>query len=133
MSLTLDRRFFKFLLVGGLNTLFGYALFTALVAAGLSVEIAMGLGTVGGIFFNFKTTGSLVFASRDNALLWRFVANYALLYLLNWGALKFLMGQGLGVYPASALLVLPMAAVSFVSSKTFVFRSQPPRESDQAP
>jgi putative flippase GtrA len=43
----------RFLLVGVLNTAFGYLLFALLLALGLKVPLALLLATVGGVLFNF--------------------------------------------------------------------------------
>lgn len=117
-----ERRFLLFLAVGGLNTLFGYGLFVALVALRLPIPVAMLLSTVGGVLFNFRTTGGIVFASRDASRIVRFVAVYALLYGANLAGLNALMAMGLGVYLASALLLAPMALLAYALNKTFVFR-----------
>lgn len=118
----LDSRFVRFLLVGGLNTAFGYGFFALLIALKLPVPLAVLISNIGAVLFNFRSTGRLVFGSRDNRLLWRFVANYGVMYALNLAALEGLMHLGLGVYAASALLILPLAIVSFTLNKTFVFR-----------
>jgi putative flippase GtrA len=117
-----DRRFIVFLFVGGINTLFGYAVFAALSFSGLAYPIALFLSTVAGVLFNFKTTGTLVFSNRNNRLLLRFIGVYSVVYLINVSAMKALVGGlHLSVYLAYALLILPMAVLSFVLSKKFVF------------
>lgn len=118
----IDGRFVRFLFVGAINTLFGYGCFVGLVFLGLPYPLALLLGTILGVLFNFKTTGTLVFANQDHRRLVRFVAVYALLYVLNLLGLKVLIGAGLSVYLASALLILPMALVSYHLNASFVFR-----------
>ncbi len=117
----LDRRFILFLFVGGLNTLFGYSVFVLLTFLKLPPSLALLLSTIAGVLFNFKTTGGIVFANRNNRLIVKFVLVYALLYLINLGSLKLLLGAGIGVYLASASLLLPMALLSFILNKRFVF------------
>lgn len=117
----IDGRFLKFLVVGGINTLFGYSVFALLIWFGIPYPIAMILSTVAGVLFNFKTTGQLVFSNRNNALLIRFIGVYTILYFLNLFSLKALLAVHLNIYLASALLVLPMALVSFILNKTLVF------------
>lgn len=70
----MNKQLVKFLLVGGLNTLFGYAVFAVLISTGLHYTIAVFIGTLIGVLFNFKTTGKLVFDSQDNTLIWKFFA-----------------------------------------------------------
>lgn len=119
--LPVDRRFLLFLVVGGLNTLFGYAVFTLLVWLNVSYPLALLLSQVLGVLFNFRTTGRIVFSNRDNRLIVRFFGVYALLYGINLGLLKLLIACDLSVYVASALIVLPMALLSFALNKKFVF------------
>jgi putative flippase GtrA len=59
MSGFLATSFVRFLAVGVLNTAFGYALFALLVWAGVWYPAAA--STIGGMIFNFNTTGRLVF------------------------------------------------------------------------
>jgi len=58
-------QFVGFLAVGVFNTAFSYAVFAALVWAGMAASIGLLLSTVTGIVFNFFTTGRLVFGNRD--------------------------------------------------------------------
>lgn len=123
--LPFERRFYVFLVVGGLNTLFGYAMFSMLVWLALPYPLALLLAQVLGVLFNFRTTGRIVFANRDNRLLVKFFGVYALLYLVNLVLLKLLIALDLSVYFASALLILPMALLSFALNKKFVFTRNP--------
>jgi putative flippase GtrA len=111
----------RYLLVGVLNTLFGYCCFALLLFIGLHYAVAAFLGTVLGILFNFKSYGTLVFDSRDNRRLLRFVGVYVLGYLLNVAGLWLLTGAGLSSYLAGAVLLLPMAALNYFLHKRYVF------------
>lgn len=113
----------RFLLVGGLNTAFGYSVFALMTWFGFSPPIAIGASTVLGILFNFQSTGRLVFGQARRSLLWRFVAAYAVVYGLNVMVLKALVLAGLGPYVANALLILPLAIVAYLLQKKFVFTS----------
>ena len=59
-------RFPQFVLVGILNTAFGYGCFALFIYLGLHYTIAVLLGTCLGILFNFKTLGHLVFKNKQN-------------------------------------------------------------------
>ena len=58
-----------FLIVAGINTIFGFIIYGVLVYSGLSVMLAVLLSTIIGVLFNFKTYGSIVFKSNNNRLL----------------------------------------------------------------
>jgi putative flippase GtrA len=114
--------FVKFLLVGVLNTAFGYGLFALLIWLGLPYPYAMGIGTIMGVLFNFQTTSRLVFTGAHWRLLARFVSVYGFIYCINLGGVALLLSWGLNVYLAGALLLLPMAGVSFATLRFFVFK-----------
>lgn len=119
--LPVDRRFLLFLVVGGLNTLFGYAVFALLVWVQMPYPAALLVAQILGVLFNFRTTGRLVFANRDNRRIVRFLGVYALLYGINLALLKVLIALHLSVYVASAGLILPMALLAYSLNKKFVF------------
>jgi putative flippase GtrA len=118
----IDTRFFKFLAVGVLNTAFGYSIYALLIFMGIEVSLAILIGTIIGVLFNFKTTGQLVFGSRDNRKLVRFVGVYAILYVLNVAGVKLLIALGLNSYAAGAVLLAPMAMLSFLLNRRLVFQ-----------
>lgn len=115
--------FIRFLAVGFLNTVFGYMLFALLTWMGLSYPWAIGLSTIVGVLFNFQTTGRLVFGTTNKQRLIRFIGAYALIYVLNVGGVALLLGWGFNVYWAGALLLLPMAGISYFTLRVFVFQT----------
>jgi len=120
---------FRFLAVGGINTIFGYSLYAALVWISVPPQIALLLSTVLGVLFNFATYGRLTFASRlDRPSFFRFVAVYAVFYCLNVVLLRALLKMGQSPYVAQLILLLPMTAGTFLAQRYFVFRSGVPRK-----
>lgn len=75
--------FVKFLVVGIVNTGFGYALFALFYLLLGSHQLAITLATACGVVFNFHSTGRLVFRSRRLSALLPFVAGYAAVWLVN--------------------------------------------------
>ena len=128
VNLIKKHKFARFLLVGAINTLFGYFLYGSLILIGLNYKYAVLLATILGVLFNFQTTGRLVFGSKNNKLIFRFVLVYVATFLLNVEALRFVDGMNINIEQktkmliAGAILVLPMAVISFVLMKLFVFR-----------
>ena len=117
----IPERFFKFLLVGILNTLFAYTIYALLITIGLNVNLALFLQYIAGVLWNFKTTGALVFKNSDNKLLLKFILSYFFTFLLNSVLLKFLISYVNG-YIAQAVLVMPIAVISFLIFKFWVFK-----------
>lgn len=117
-------RFIRFLLIGGLNTLFGYGCYALLLWVGFHYAWAAILGTICGICFNFFSTGKLVFSSHRARNMPRFIAVYALICAINVAALRILDGFHFNPYFSGLLLILPMAALSFLLMRKFVFRGE---------
>lgn len=108
-------RFVKFLVVGVVNTAFGFAVYAVLLRLfGLPWQGALALSYVLGILWNFGTHGRIVFGTRGLGRLPAYVAAYVLLFFLNRWALQAAIAAGLSDLWAQALLVLPMAMVAFV-------------------
>ncbi len=118
-----DRRFIAYLVAGGINTLFGYALYTGLVMLGVLPQLAVAIGGIAGTLFNFWTN-SIVFQSRDARRLPRFVLVYAIMLVLNVVLLDIVMRIGLGPLLAQAA-ILPVFTLTFFALRRFVFAALP--------
>jgi putative flippase GtrA len=115
------RQLSLFVLVGVLNTLFGYGCYALLVWLGLHYGLAALLGTVLGVLFNFRTTGRFVFQNYDNRLFGRFILVYVVGYGANVAGLWALQKIGLDAYKGGALLLAPSALLTFSLQKRYVF------------
>jgi putative flippase GtrA len=117
-----DNRFIRFVLVGVLNTAFGYGVYCLMIWIGVPYWWATLISNVLGVLFNFKTIGVLVFENPNNRLFFRFVSCYILAYLLNVGIIYLLTRfAGLNDY-WSGLIATPFVALfSFFYQKLFVF------------
>ena len=111
----------RFLLVGVLNTAFGYVVYLVGLYFGLSPGMALAAATVTGALFNYATTGRLVFKQVGLGKLLPFLVAYLLIYLVNLGALHGLIALGVTALWAQAALLPIVAAGSFVVFKYFVF------------
>lgn len=118
----LSQPFVRFLIVGGLNTLFSYCIFALLLMMGIPYPLAVLIASIVGILFNFRTYGALVFGSHDDRLLLRFFAVYAVCYLLNLAPLAWARHHGLSLYVAGAVVAIPVAFVAYTLNRLFVFR-----------
>ncbi len=119
----LKNQFFLFLVVGGINTVFGYCIFAIFIYIGFHYPLAALLGTICGVLFNFKTTGVIVFKSKNNKLIFKFFAVYGLTYIINIVYLKLFLYYIPNIYILQAIAVLPMALISYFLNKKFVFES----------
>jgi len=116
-------QFLRFLVVGGLNTIFFFAVFALLISVGLHYVFSALLATICSILFNFKTTGTIVFKNRNNRLILHFLGIYFLNYLITIGLLKLFDLAGVDSLVAMAIIVLPTAFVSFLLMRKYVFQT----------
>lgn len=127
MMPALDRRFIRFLIAGGINTLFGYSVYSAQVLMGIAPHVAVTVSTIVSVLFNFLTT-SAVFRSRDLRRLPRFLIVYGFMLSLNLLLLELAMRVGLGPLLAQAL-ILPIFTLTFLAMRRFVFAASPEQTS----
>ena len=117
-----DHQLLRFLAVGALKTLFGYVMFSLLVLAGVAPGLALFVGTLVGLLFNYFTTGRLVFAARGLGRLPWFVAVYGLTFLVNLWSLRSLIATGLSPLLAQAIVLPLVILLTFLLNKLLVFR-----------
>ena len=106
-------RFLRFLAVGVVNTGFGYAVYAGLILGGMTPQPALALAFAIGILWNYMTHARLVFGTSGIARLLPYAAAYAVIYAVNALSLGQALRAGMSPLGAQALLVLPMAALSF--------------------
>lgn len=117
----IEEKFLKFLFVGILNTIFSYTIYAILITFGLNANIALFFQYILGVLWNFKTTGIIVFQNNDNRLIFKFITSYIFTFAINSLLLNILI-RYINDYLAQALLVLPIALISFLIFKFWVFK-----------
>lgn len=124
-----QRRWLRFLLAGGANTAASYAVYATLLLAGLPYALANLGGLAFGILFSFRTHSTYVFRQRDRrrrlAQFLRYLACWSVLYAVNVLLIGGFMRLGLDAYWAGALAAMPMALLSYLVQKQFVFGDPP--------
>lgn len=123
--MSVSMQFVRFLVVGVVNTLFGYGVFAGLVLAGLAPVAALVAAYVLGVMFNFMTTRRFVFARARRASFLRFAGAYVVIYFFNLGLYKLVEGAGAPPLVAQAICLPPVAVFSFLLFKFQVFRDSP--------
>jgi len=119
----IDEQFFKFLFVGALNTVVGYGIYALFILIGCIANIALFFQYIFGILWNFKTTGVIVFKNHENKLLFKFILSYVFTFTIN-SILLYFINQFLNAYISQAILILPVAMISFVIMKFWVFKKR---------
>lgn len=121
MNLKRHATFIRFLIAGGFNSLFGWLVYSAAILLGAPPWLALIIGIVMGIGFNFVTLGGYAFRDMTLARLPRFVLTYGFIYVVNLVCLTLL--QRWIEQPILGQLVLTplMAMVSYVVLSRMVF------------
>jgi putative flippase GtrA len=114
----------RFILVGIVNTIFGYAIFALMTFLELHYTIAIGIATILGVLFNFKSTGIVVFGMYGNERLFRFILVYCVVYAVNVTGVFLLLRLSIGSYAAGLLILLPLALLSYTLTQRYVFKSE---------
>jgi putative flippase GtrA len=114
-------RILRFLVVGAVNTLFGYLVYLAGLWLGASYQAALAVATVLGAIFNFFTTGRIVFESKVLNKIFFFLAVYGITFVVNLALLTWLVQAGMAKALAQAVLLPLIVTLSFLLNKHFVF------------
>ena len=115
------QRFLRFLVVGGVNTVFGYSVFALLYLAGLAPQLAIVIATVIGVNFNFLTTGRLVFGNRTWRKLLPFWFGYGVALAVNLFLAELLLRSGVNALLTQALCMPIYVVTAYYVNAHFVF------------
>lgn len=110
----------RFILVGILNSAFGYACYSLCTYLGFGYFGASATAMVLGILFNYRTIGALVFKDQA-ASFWRFAACYLLVLAFTVLLLEASGRIGLDPYLAGLVVAIPSAGLSYFLQRQFVF------------
>ncbi len=111
-------KFLRFLVVGGLNTLLGVAVYGALLLAGLPFFAASAVSLFLGILVGFRAHAAFVF--RTPGRIWRYAAVWLAVYLLSTGLIG-LLAPGMGPLIAGVAAMPVNAVAAFFLLRRFVF------------
>ena len=113
--------FYKYLLIGGVNTVFGYSVFAFLLFFGTHYSLAVLMATILGILFNFQTYGRFVFKNHSWSLLGRFVFVYTTIYLANITLLLVFDLFVSNLYISGAMTTPVIAYLGYILNKRYVW------------
>jgi putative flippase GtrA len=111
----------RFLVAGGINTLWGWSVYAVSILLGAQIWLALGIGMLAGIAFNFVSLGAFVFRDMVLARLPRFVLAYLFLYATNFACLQALHRWIENPIWSQLVLTPPMATLSYVVLSRMVF------------
>lgn len=117
----IDEKFAKFLLIGGLNTAFGFLVYVALAKLSGSYLVGIVGANIIGPIFNFFTTGRLVFLSKSAKSFLPFLCGYGVICIVNIGLVAALTAGGIGATWAQALCLPVLVVTSYTINNKIVF------------
>jgi len=118
----LQHAFIRFILVGILNTVFGYSMFSLFIHIGFHYGIAVLFSTILGVLFNFKTFGKLVFNNTNHRLIYKFILTYCVLYVINVSLIKASLFFISNIYISGAIGSVLTAIFSYFLNAKWVFK-----------
>ncbi|NOQ29861.1 MAG: GtrA family protein [Helicobacteraceae bacterium] len=118
----IKKQIIKFIIVGMVNTVIYYMLFSSLIYFNFDYRLAVLFATLVGLLFSFKTFSKYVFENNNNKLLYRFASVYVLLYIVNIALIALLQPSVLNYYLSGLFATICCAILSFVLNKFYVFK-----------
>lgn len=112
--------FIRYYQAGALNAAFGFGTYAGLVALGLDIYLAQVIAHVAGVAFNYMTYRRHVFRDAAPAKA-RFVASYAVNYLVSLGFLAIFARTVASPYLAGLLAIVATSLVNYFALKHLVF------------
>ena len=117
------RRLWRYYQAGIVNTAFGYGLFALFVALGLNMYVAQIVSHLLGMAFNYFTYSRHAFHDSDVSKS-RFIASYAVNYLLGLGALWAVSQVVASPYLAGFIAVAIVSLINYFILKHWVFTAR---------
>lgn len=115
------RQLVRFYGAAALNTMFGIALFYALIWLGMGRYSSQLVSHIIGATFNYYSYSRLAF-DRTNSSTFRFFLSYLTNYLLGLGFLYLYSLRIYNPYTAGAMSLISVSIINFLILKYYVFR-----------
>jgi putative flippase GtrA len=111
----------RFIIIGVINTLFGFLLFSISILYGATTWFALIISTSFGTIFNFITTGKYVFIKLNVSQFPSFFICYIIIYFINYLLIEILFQWIESKIFSQFILIPPMAIFSFILMSRVVF------------
>jgi hypothetical protein len=96
----------------------------ALLAANVPVAASTLATQILNGFLGYLTYGKYAFIAsiRNFDSAWKYTAMACLLWITNWSGIRAMQGFGAPKYLGAIAMILPLAAISYIIQRTWVFR-----------
>lgn len=122
MKKYINHNILRFLIVGSLNTLVYYLLYTFFLYNSFNYIHSVLFASTIGIIFSFKSFGSYVFGNTKSKLIFKFIGVYILLFISNLILIYLFNVLTTNYYLSGFLAALVNAIFSYLLNKNFVFK-----------
>ena len=115
---------FRFLTIGILNTLFGYAAYALFLFLGFSYYVALLLATIAGLIFNYFNFRKFVFSGfRNWSSFYKYIITYFFIYASNVIGLRLLTQDFLLDPYVGQIICIPLSVLfSWILMNHWVFK-----------
>ncbi len=120
----MKKQIINFLIIGSINTIFYYAIYSALIYIDIDYKLSVLIATMIGVFFSFKTFGKYVFNNSDKMLLYKFFLVYIILYISNILLISIMQSTLHNYYISGLIATVCCAVLSFILNKWYVFNKK---------
>lgn len=117
----ISKQLILYLLVGGINTLFGYSVYAVLIFMKLHYLLASLFSLILGVLFNFFTMGKFVFKKFAICYVKKFIVFYLTLYGVYVLFIKLFSYWQSNMYISGFVGGLLVATLSFIVNKYVIF------------
>jgi len=115
----------RFLVVGAINTVFGYAVYAFFLWTGMHFSLAALGSQILGTAFNYATYGRLVFRQKlTRWSLFYFIAQYATLYFVSITIIQVAELAGVAPLIGGAINLMVVPVLTYFLGKYIVFRKR---------
>lgn len=107
-----DSKLSRFVLVGMLNTVFGYSVYAILIFFKAQYLVALLVATVAGVVFNYFSFGRMVFNNHSDWFIFgKFVTAYSVIYGVNALVLRVLTENLLMNPYVGQIICIPLSVI----------------------
>ena len=116
------------MIVGLLNSIFGFLVFIIFAFTGLSTWKVLLISNLIGILFNFFTIGNFVFFEAKISQIPKFLISYIVIYLTYLGLITYLEPIFSSRIVAMGIIVVPIAILTYLIQRFFVYKYKSKKE-----
>jgi|EndMetStandDraft_6_1072998.scaffolds.fasta_scaffold02288_5 putative flippase GtrA len=117
LNIKQQKQFVVFILVGGINTVFGYSIFAFFIFLKISYYLAFLFAASLGLIFNFMTTGRIVFKNKDFSLFYKFIIISIIMYFLHLILIRIINVHINNFYISGLMTMSVTALIAFYLNK----------------